>query len=56
MTYAKFSRAALLCGAALILPVAAHAGEADDQAIIVVGQQQRPIEIAPPSTRPTPKT
>jgi iron complex outermembrane receptor protein len=47
MTYTQFSRAALLCGAALILPVSAHAGEADDQAIIVVGQQQRPIEIAP---------
>jgi iron complex outermembrane receptor protein len=47
MTYTKFSRAALLCGAALILPVSAHAGEGDDQAIIVVGQQQRPIEIAP---------
>jgi iron complex outermembrane receptor protein len=50
MTYAQFSRAALLCGAALILPVSAHAGEAeeaDDQAIIVVGQQQRPIEITP---------
>jgi iron complex outermembrane receptor protein len=47
MTYSQFSRAALLCGAVLILPVSAHAGEADDQAIIVVGQQQRPIEIAP---------
>ncbi|MET0238900.1 MAG: TonB-dependent receptor [Sphingobium sp.] len=42
------SRPALLCAAALLFPVAAYAEEdAADPVIIVIGQQQRPIEIAP---------
>ena len=47
MTHLQLSRVALLCGVALVLPVAAHADDSADQAIIVVGQQQHPIEIAP---------
>ncbi|HTH28444.1 MAG TPA: TonB-dependent receptor [Sphingobium sp.] len=49
MPCTSFLRAALLCGAAF-LPFPALAAEDADaagQAIIVIGQQQRPIEIAP---------
>ncbi|MET0365328.1 MAG: TonB-dependent receptor plug domain-containing protein, partial [Sphingobium sp.] len=49
MPISRLSRAALLCGACLFVSfaAAAHAEEADDQTIIVVGQQQHPVEIAP---------
>ncbi|MFT3967949.1 MAG: TonB-dependent receptor [Sphingobium sp.] len=52
MPISRLPRAALLCGACLSVslaaPLAAHAGEAEaDQAIIVIGQQQRPMDIAP---------
>lgn len=49
MYYPRLSRAALLCGVCLSIPFAVHAEEGSeaDQTIIVVGQQQHPIEIAP---------
>lgn len=48
MYFSRLSRAALLCGVACMVPALAHGEEADSEpGIIVVGQQQRPIEIAP---------
>ncbi|HEX7874460.1 MAG TPA: TonB-dependent receptor [Sphingobium sp.] len=48
MPLSRLSRAALLCGVCLSVPfTAARAEEDGDQTIIVVGQQQHPVEIAP---------
>ena len=47
MPFSRLSRAALLCGVCMSCPPAAFADEAGEQSIIVIGQQQHPIEIAP---------
>lgn len=53
MPFSRLSRAALLCGATLLCPMSAHALEAEDHGILVIGQKQADNIENAPSTRAT---